>query len=180
MKEGADVAIDPAVFARRASWQGRFELFDLGDPAAAAKDLAKSFDSGTRYRMTSLLLEEGIAAIEGKSADKRSMFAPSTLYVPIVYEVAVYLYVARLPTWFDGDKDQELAKNLDTIAMALRPIGSLSQGKKVYWPGQVGAFFLNKMKRDDLIELATSTQYGSHGRLCAADFLLGTFFYTDR
>jgi hypothetical protein len=149
--------------------RGLLELFAQNRPDAAAQDFSYYFTTGKNDMMAEMLLSKGVViAGGGPEADTRLQFAAATPLVPIAYEVAIYLYLARLRSWKE-DGAEELAKNQDAVAFATRPAGSLGYQIPVEWPAPVIAYLLGKLKLDDVLKAASP----SKARICAANFVAG-------
>jgi hypothetical protein len=147
-------------------------LFSQGRAAEAADDLARSVEAGEKYRMTSILLNTGIAQLSHERADKSSYFAFAEPYLPISLNAILFLDAARTKAGNNGS--DEFKKNFGDIEFALRPIGSLQSAKLVRWPIPIVRFYLDEIGYVDLLAQAEKMpKTSSVSPVCTANLFAG-------
>jgi hypothetical protein len=132
--------------------RGILELFIEGRSVDATRDLAQSIEASKNYRIQSILLNTGFAAVTGENADRSSYYSYAEPFLPIAINAILFLDAARSKAGQDGL--EALKKNFYDIEFALRPIGSLRPAKLVGWPIPIVKFYLDEIGHGELMAQA--------------------------
>jgi tetratricopeptide (TPR) repeat protein len=162
--------------------RGAFELFWLGDAAAAAGDLDTAFRSGVEYHDYQGLFAYGIKIpklnIDIPPPNEPPGIAPDVPFIPSIYRAVVWRHIARVRAGQDDAAELAEAKSqleIDVWTGRNPVVLALTDWRqRIAWPGQIAALFVGDATPETVRSAAEAAPSPTELALrrCEADFYL--------